>query len=182
MPVDKIIKIRRNIMATVFPVKDIDFKISLRGRFPNSDNCFWKIRGMESFTISFDNGIDEWNPLDAQGWASRMVTSKSLTISLAGKRVVNCEGNDYIAGFAYLSGEQAQTTIQVTFPNGDILFMPCIINVTACGGGSAGDVAVLEFDCLSDGPPFFVKANAGSFNAAVANTVDITEVEANVSN
>ena len=144
-------------MATVFPVKDIDFKISANGRGVAAN--FVAIRGMETFSITFDNGIDEWNPLDSDGWVRRLVTSKAMTVSISGKRVNACAGNDYVASLAYQGGVATQSTLQIRFPNGDSLVMDCIVNVTASDGGSTGDVAVLEFDCLSDGRPVYTRHN-----------------------
>ncbi|MDR2167541.1 MAG: hypothetical protein LBE35_06810 [Clostridiales bacterium] len=142
-------------MANIFPVRDVEFRISTRGAAPINDNCFRAIGGMESFAVTFDNGIDEWNPLDQGGWARRMVTTKSLSISLAGKRVMDCDGNNYVSGLAFRNGEGTNSVLQVNFPDGGFLQMDCVVNVTACGGGGASDVAVLEFDCLSNGRPFY---------------------------
>jgi len=140
--------------TNVFPVNGIDFRISTAGR-SGAFSDFHVVRGMESFSISFDNGIEEWNPIDAFGWARRMVTTKGISVAISGKRVVGCVGNDYVAGLAFGSGDVLNTVLQVNFPNGDVLRVPCVVNVTACGGGGSGDVAVLEFECLSDGAPSY---------------------------
>ena len=167
-------------MVTIYPVKDIRFRISVVGRGATSGGAFMDVVGMESFSITFDNGVDEWNPLDSRGWVRRMVTSKSMTVSLAGKRVTHCFGNDYVAGLAYQSGQGAATILLVEFPNGDELSMPCIVNVTACGGGNGDEVAVLEFDCLSDGLPRYTRWDGGNPVAAAA-AMDLGG-EADVSN
>ena len=44
------------------------------------------IADMESFSVKLDNGVEEWNPLDQKGWVRRLMTSKSVTISISGKR------------------------------------------------------------------------------------------------
>ena len=41
-----------------------------------------------TFSVSFDNGVEEWNPFDGEGWVSRLMTSKSVTISVTAKRNV----------------------------------------------------------------------------------------------
>ncbi|MCL2575130.1 MAG: hypothetical protein FWE33_01730 [Defluviitaleaceae bacterium] len=147
-------------MVNVYPVKDVQFKVSTVGRLAVNEDDHQTIRGMENFSISFDNGIEEWKPLDAMGWSRRMMTAKSMTVGLSGKRVVNCPGNDYIAGLAYQNGNLAESNLWVIFPNGDQMTMDCVINVTACGGGSSTDIAVLEFECLSDGIPLYMR-NSG---------------------
>ena len=46
------------------------------------------IADMETFSVSFDNGVEEWTPFDTQGWARCLMTAKRLTISVNGKRNV----------------------------------------------------------------------------------------------
>jgi len=157
-------------MNGVFAVNDIVFEISRTGRNIGG-NSLVAVSGMESFAISFDNGIEAWNPIDARGWARRMVTAKSMTISLAGKRVFGCAGNDFVAESAYRGGAGLLTTLAVTFPNGDMLKMNCIINVNACGGGGASDIAVLEFDCLSDGQPLYMRGDGQIVGMSAATEV-----------
>ena len=41
-----------------------------------------------TFSVSFDNGVEEWNPFDTEGWTRRLMTSKSITISVTAKRNV----------------------------------------------------------------------------------------------
>ncbi|MCL2855987.1 MAG: hypothetical protein FWE21_10310 [Defluviitaleaceae bacterium] len=144
-------------MNNVYAVKDIKFSISTAGRGGQRPADFAPVTGMDTFTVTFDNGMDEWNPLDEGGWTRRMITTKSLTIGLSGKRVYGCGGNDYVAGLAYKAGTDAQTMLFAKFPCGDELLMPCTVNVTSAGGGGAADVAVLEFDCQSDGAPVYTK-------------------------
>ena len=40
------------------------------------------IADMESFSVSFDNGVEEWTPFDTEGWIRRLMTAKSMTISV----------------------------------------------------------------------------------------------------
>jgi len=115
------------------------------------------VRDMETFGISFDNGVEQWNPIDQEGWARRLMTGKSVTISLSGKRNYGDRGNDYVAGLAYENGNNAVTVLEVVFPDGSTLVMDCVVNVTASDGGGATDVAALEFECMSDGKPSYIK-------------------------
>jgi len=164
-------------MNGVFAVNDIEFEISRNGRNVGGAS-FVTVSGMESFAISFDNGVEQWNPIDARGWARRLVTAKSMTVSLSGKRVFGCAGNDFVAEAAYRSGGSLLTTLAVIFPNGDELRMDCVLNVTASGGGGASDIAVLEFDCLSDGRPVYTRANGQvvGFSAAAPMADETVEV------
>jgi len=41
------------------------------------------IADMETFSVSLDNGIEEWNPMDQEGWVRRLMTAKSVTISIS---------------------------------------------------------------------------------------------------
>ena len=139
----------------VFPVNNIKFRIGTAGR-ASSDAEMTAISDMESFSISFDSGIESWNPIDQEGWVRRLMTSKSMTVSLSGKRNYGDFGNDYIAGLAYENGDKAASVLETIFPNGAVLRMDCVINVTASDGGNATDVGVLQFECLSEGKPKYM--------------------------
>ena len=58
-----------------------------------------------TFSVSFDNGVEEWNPFDTEGWTRRLMTSKSVTISVTAKRNVGDAGNDFVAGLAWKNGK-----------------------------------------------------------------------------
>ena len=60
-----------------------------------------------TFSVSFDNGVEEWNPFDTEGWTRRLMTSKSITISVTAKRNVGDAGNDFVAGLAWKNGRNA---------------------------------------------------------------------------
>ena len=47
----------------------------------------------------------------AQGWTNRLVTGKSVTVSVSGKRNVGDPGNDYIEGIALKIGKECNTTL-----------------------------------------------------------------------
>lgn len=147
-------------MATtsgVYPVYENQFKINTSGRTESGTKA--TIADMESFSVSFDDNVEEWTPMDTAGWVRRLKTGKGLTISIAGKRNVGDAGNDYIAGLAWKSGADCNSELTWTFPNGDEVVIPCVINVTSAGGDSTG-VEPLEFECMSDGKPTFTGASA----------------------
>lgn len=137
----------------VYPVHNIKFKIGTKGAASSTPEDMQVVKDMETFSISIDNGVEEWNPMDQEGWVRRLMTSKSLTIGLNGKRSYGDPGNDYVAGLAYKNGSDANSKLEVEFPNGDKLTMNCVVNVTACAGGDSTNVGVLEFECQSDGKP-----------------------------
>jgi hypothetical protein len=139
----------------VFPVYDIEFKISTAGR---TTPTYAVIADMETFGLSFDNGVEEWNPMDQEGWRRALMTAKGITISLNGKRNEGDAGNDYVAGMAFKNGRDAQSSCQVTMPDGSGFTMDCIVNVTNLGGGDAVNVAPLEFELISDGKPTLIPA------------------------
>ena len=141
----------------VYPVNNIKFKIGMQGR-ASTEAQMVVVRDMETFSISFDNGVEQWNPIDQEGWVRRIMTSKSVTVSLSGKRNYGDPGNDYVAALAYENGNTAMTVLETVFPDGSTLKMDCVINVTASDGGSATDVAALEFECMSDGKPIYAKS------------------------
>lgn len=148
-------------MATtsgVYPVYENQFKINTAGRTTGSGTgTMVPIADMESFSVSFDDNVEEWTPMTTEGWVRRLKTGKGITISLSGKRNVGDAGNDYVAGLAFLSGQSCNSQLEWTFPNGDKVLMDCVINVTSAGGDST-NVEPLEFECLSDGKPTFTAA------------------------
>lgn len=138
----------------VYPVNNIKFKLGL-----TKDEAKI-VKDMETFSISIDNGIEEWNPMDQEGWVRRLMTAKSITIGLNGKRNYGDPGNDFVAGLAYKNGIDCNAVLEVEFPNGDTLDMPCVVSVTACAGGDSTNVGALEFECQSDGKPEYTPAAA----------------------
>ena len=143
-------------MATktgVYPVYENQFQVGA------SKEALTEIADMESFSVSLDNGVEEWNPLDQKGWVRRLMTSKSVTISISGKRNFGDAGNDYIAGKALKNGRDAEGCLQWTFPDGAVLlFEDAVINVTNWGAGDSTAVIPLEFDIMSNGKPTYTEA------------------------
>ena len=68
---------------------DIAFRIDTAGlnftdgqAMPKSPKT---ISDAEGLSISIDGGVEEWNPMDGEGWTKRLVTAKSITISMTAK-------------------------------------------------------------------------------------------------
>ena len=140
------------IESGVYPVYEHQFQISKSGRSSAGDGTYVDIADMETFSVSFDDNVEEWTPMTTEGWVRRLKTGKGVTISLNGKRHIGDEGNDYVAGLAFKSGQSCNSQLKWTFPDGTIVEIPCVVNVTALGGDST-NVDPLEFECLSDGKP-----------------------------
>ena len=143
----------------VFPCYENQFKIDITGGNGSTATNLKSIADMESFSVSIDGNVEEWNPYDTEGWTRRLVTGKAITISVSGKRNVGDDGNDYVAGLATKTGAECSTTIVWTFPDGATLSMPCVINVSEWVAGDARSVAPLAFDAMSDGKPTFTPAS-----------------------
>lgn len=112
------------------------------------------IADMESFSISIDNGIEEWTPYGEDGWRRALLTSKGVTISVSGKRNVGDKGNDLIASKAFKNGREAEEDFVITLRDGTkIKFAGAIISVTAFEFADSTSVAPLEFDVTSNGKP-----------------------------
>lgn len=141
----------------VYPVYENVFKINTKGR---EEGELTSIAEMETFEVTIDGNTVEWSPLEAAGWMRRMVTGKSLTIKLTGKRHVGDEGNDYLAGLAWSTGADCNSQLEWTMPSGAKLKYDCVVNVVNPGGGESRDVAPLEVELLSDGKPTFTPALA----------------------
>ena len=141
-------------MTGVYPVFKNQFKIG------DSDAAMNTIAEMENFSVSIDGNVEEWSPMEAEGWLKRMVTGKALTISLSGKRCVGDPGNDYVATKAWKTGADCEGHFEWTFPSGAKLSFPCVVSVTNPGSGESRNVAALEADIMSNGKPEFTPAAA----------------------
>lgn len=141
----------------VYPVWENKFKISTSGR---TNPTMATIADMESFSVSIDGNVEEWSPMDMEGWLRRMVTGKSLTISMTGKRNIGDAGNDYVSDSAWKTGADCESHFEWEFPSGAKLEFDCVLSVTNPGGGDSRNVAPLEFEVLSDGKPTFTPATA----------------------
>lgn len=138
----------------VYPVYKIKFKIGTIGA-GSTDKDMKIIKDMETFSISIDGNVEDWTPMDTEGWARRLMTGKSFTIGLNGKRHVGDPGNDYVANVAWKDGLDCSTKAEIEFPSGAKLAFNCVIDVKNTDGDDSTAVAPLEFELLSDGKPTF---------------------------
>ena len=142
----------------VYPVFENKFKIGVNGRSSTSPDDLKTISDLETFSVAIDGNIEEWSPMEAEGWKRRMVTGKALTITLSGKRCIGDEGNDYVADNAWGTGSSCDTKFEWEFPSGAKLAFDCVLNVTNPGSGDSTNVAALEFEVQSDGKPTYTPA------------------------
>ena len=112
-------------------------------------------RSMESMSLSIDGTVEEWTPMDTEGWMRRLMTAKSFTIGLNGKRNIGDAGNDFIHGLAFKTGVACSTDAEIEFPDGAKLTFACVVSVTNTSGGDSTNVGPLEFEFLSDGKPTY---------------------------
>lgn len=141
----------------VYPVYENQFKVDTATS--GSSASYAAIADMETFSVSIDNNVEEWTPFTTEGWTRRLMTGKSITITVSGKRNVGDTGNDFIAGMFMKNGTAAQAGFQWTFPDGGVLtFADAIVNVTEIGAGDSTAVAPLEFEVMSNGKPTYTPA------------------------
>lgn len=135
----------------VYPCYENQFKINTSA----SETAAWStIADCESFSVSFDNGVEEWTPFESEGWTRRLMTAKSVTISVKGKRNVGDTGNDAVAGLAFKNGRNVEKDFQWTFPDGTVVqFDGAVFDVKNVGAADSTNVAPLEFDVMSNGKP-----------------------------
>jgi hypothetical protein len=142
----------------VNPVNELTFGICTAGRKANDKAetiTTTLVKDAESLSISFDGGIEEWNPMDQKGWTRRLMTSKSISVSMGGKRNYGDSGNDYVAGLAFKNGQDCNSWLSIIFPNQDQLIIPCVVNTTSMGGDSTA-LDALEWEVQSDGKPTYI--------------------------
>lgn len=145
----------------VTPTFDLTFGVSITGR-PGAGETATStvVKDAEKLSISIDGKIEEWNPMDQGGWARKLMTAKSLSVSMGGKRNYGDPGNDYVAGLAWETGQECNSVFFITFPNLDTLEFPCVIDVKSLGGDSTA-INALEWDAVSDGAPTYTVYSAG---------------------
>lgn len=140
----------------VYPVYENQFQVNVS----DTTTASWKdIADMESFSVSIDNNVEEWTPFTTEGWTRRLMTGKSITITVTGKRNVGDDGNDFIAGLYMKNGREAECDFKWTFPDGSMLeFGGAVVNITNIGAGDSTAVAPLEFEIMSNGKPTYTAA------------------------
>ncbi len=141
----------------VFPVYNLKFKIGTKRKASQSQDM-QTISDMENFGIKIDGKVEDWTPMDTAGWARSLMTGKSFSISLKGKRHVGDVGNDYVAATAWKDGLDCSTKGEIEFPDGSKLTFNCVIDVKNVGGDDSTKVAPLEFDLKGDGKPEYTAA------------------------
>lgn len=141
----------------VFPVYDIIFKVGTKGK-ESAEADMADIADMESFGLSIDGNVENWTPMTTQGWQRSLMTGKSFSFEMKGKRNVGDKGNDYVAATAWSDGLKCSTKGAVEFPDKSKLEFDCVINVTNPGGGDSSNVAPLEFTMQGDGKPVYTPA------------------------
>lgn len=147
-----------NTVSGVYPCYENQFSIDITGGDGSTEANQKTIADMESFSVSIDGNVEEWSPYDMEGWMRRMVTGKSIGITVSGKRNIGDDGNDYVADIALKTGSDCETTVTWNFPSGAKLVIPCVINVTEWGAGDSRSVAPLAFEIQSNGKPTFTPA------------------------
>ena len=146
-----------SVSSGVFPCYENQFKID---KSLTSTPSWVTIADLETFEVAFDNGVEEWTPFESEGWVRRLMTAKSVTITVSGKRNIGDDGNDFISGLTFNNGQSAQAGFQWTFPDGTIVtFNDAVINVTSNMGGDYTNVAPLEFEVMSNGKPTVTPAS-----------------------
>ncbi len=140
-----------------YPVYNNKFKIGIGGLAGTTDQMVI-IANLENFAPSIEGGIEEWNPMEAEGWGDAMMTSKKLSFSFTGKRTYGDPGNDYVADLAWKSGNDVVAPFEWELPSGAKVTFTCIVNVKTPGGGDSTALDGLEFDIQCKGKPNFVAA------------------------
>lgn len=144
------------VRTGVNPSNEIEFGVCVTGRPEDMKTAeYTTVKDAEGLDISIDGGVEEWDAMDQKGWKRRLMTAKSISITMGGKRNYGDPGNDYIAGLALKMGQDVNTAMKITFPNGDVMYIPVVINVTNLGGNSTA-IEQLSWEAQSDGRPEYV--------------------------
>lgn len=136
----------------VYPVYENQFKVG-----PTKEESTVPA-DMESFSVNIDNGIEEWHPMDTEGWIRRLQTAKGIDISVNGKRNVGDTGNDFLASKTFVNGRDAEGYFGWTFPDGTVVSWDnAIYSVSENSAGDSTAVAPLVVNVKSNGKPTITK-------------------------
>lgn len=141
----------------VFPVYKLKFKIGTKGKASEAADMA-EIAELESFGLSIEGNVENWTSMDKSGWASNLMTGKSFSFDMKGRRCVGDPGNDYVAEVAMKDGLDCSTKGEIEFPDGAKMEFDCVLDVTNIGGGDSTNVAPLEFTMRGDGKPTYTPA------------------------
>ena len=114
------------VESGVFPCYENQFAVGKAG----TESATTNIANCEEFSVAFDNGVEEWTAFENEGWKSRLMTAKSITISVKGKRTIGDAGNDEIAELAFKNGTAAQLLDLMDYISNSFL-MPFISLLTS---------------------------------------------------
>ena len=132
----------------VFPVYENQFKIGAEKASATT------IADMETFSVSFSNGVETWTPMEHKGWQRALMTAKAVTITINGKRNKGDTGNDFIAKKAFTNGRDSEGYFCWTFPDGTTVeWDMAVFDVKNMGAGDSTTVAPREIDVIRNGKP-----------------------------
>ena len=143
----------------VHPVYKLKFKVGTKG-LSSEEADMAIVKNMETFEISVDGNVEDWTPMETDGWARNLMTGKSFSISLKGKRDVGDPGNDFVAAAAWKDGLDCSTKAEIEFPDGSKLAFDAVLDVKTIEGADSTNVAPLELDMLGDGKPVYTPKTA----------------------
>lgn len=141
----------------VFPVYKNMFKVGKLG-LTSAETDMVTISDMETFSFKIDGKVEDWTPMTTDGWTRKLMTGKSFSISVKGKRNIGDAGNDYVAAVAWKDGLECTTKCEVVFPDGAKIAFNAVIDVTNIAGDDSTKVAPLEFELQCDGKPVYTAA------------------------
>ena len=64
------------VSSGVYPCYENQFAVGKTG----TDTATTPIANCDEFSVAFDNGVEEWTAFENEGWKSRLMTAKSVTI------------------------------------------------------------------------------------------------------
>lgn len=144
------------IKSGVQPGHETTLEVCITGRPEDlKTGEYTMIKDLEGCKVGYNGKVESWNPMNEKGWQRNAVTGKSLSIACVAKRNFGDAGNDYVASLKLATGSDCETAVRITYPDGDVMYIPCVINVKNDGADTTA-LEQLEFDILGDGKPEYV--------------------------
>ena len=147
--------------------------------------------GIDNIEIAWNDVVNQYQFLSAQGWSQSHVTGAAPVITASGRRILGDDAQDYIAGCKVAFDTQRESSLRVSYVDASggtdvtpVFTVPCtLVNIVDIGGGAATDDSVFSVDIHTKGQPTFT--NVAPLPAlavvSVAGTSGTTNVYVNPS-
>lgn len=108
---------------------------------------------IKSFSVTVDDGTEEWNDFDNGDWTVIAATNKKMTFKLSVVRDIGNTGNDYLASKSGATGDKKEGYFKYMNPDGTTYEWTNAIYKTEFNGGDIVNKEAFDTEITSNGRP-----------------------------